>query len=172
MKNKSCLLSLFLVSLCLVSCAFQSEWPEEYESYENAEWEEITRDQAIQIWSSYDKTMRDCSLTIWEKWMGTSPQKWTGGYIGGDTYESADGNIILLCIGNLTTDPANENDNAVFYRQKGNNSVIKIENSNGGAYNYAMNIYKDGWAVVKKNYDAENFTGYEFYYIKYNSILY
>jgi hypothetical protein len=156
---------LFAVLTFFPSCAFQDEWPD---TYEGIEWEEITQDQAIEIWKGYDtSSMRLGPLTIWQKWLGTSPQKWVGCTLVGDSYKEAEAEIALCTVGKLTTDPAKENENALFYRQKGNNRLVKIERSPLIATeDYELDIYKDGWAVVKNSYGA-SFSRYELFYIKY-----
>ena len=153
-----------LLAFAAVSCAFQDEWPD---TYEDLEWVEISRDEAAQIWKSYDTvTMRHGPLTIWEKWMGTKPQKWIGCTLDGDSYETAEASIIALCVGHLTTFPAKEPDNSVFYMKKNDRSVIKIEHPPvDSSDDFTMEVYKDGWCVEKMTY--RNFSSYDLFYIKY-----
>ena len=165
MKKSFILSALIILSLCLTACAVQDEWPEDYE---NIDWVEISRDQAIEIWKNYDTTtLRDCSITVWVKWIGLKPQKWTGGEVTGSSYEDAEGAYALAGIAPLTTNPEKEKDNAVFYMKRNDSSVVKIErpDSSKNDPEFRMNIYKDGWCVVEKWY--REFSSYEFYFIEY-----
>ena len=156
----------FFMSLSLLSCAFQDNAMPEL--YEDVEWVEISRNEAVEIWQDYDtQTMRYGTLTIWQKWCGTKPQKFLGCAIEGDKYENAEGLMLSYCIGKLTVNPAEVDDTAVFYKKKGDSSIIKIEKpvSETSEFNY-LNVYKNGWCVISNHYSG--LSSYEKLYIKYD----
>ena len=167
MKQKLLLLFLsYVLALSLSSCAFQDDSMPDL--YEDVEWVEIDKNEAVEIWKNYDThTMRSGTLTIWQKWCGTKPQKFLGCSIDGDTYENAEGLMLSYCIGRLTVNPAEESENAVFYKMKDNTSIIKIEKPVAGtdSFNY-LDVYKDGWCIVKNKYNGVD--SYEKLYIKYD----
>lgn len=168
MKSKIILVISAFFSLALVSCAFQDQkMPDTYETYENVEWVEISRAEAVKISSTYDKSMRYGTLTVWQKWFGTKPQKFVGCLIDGDSYERAEGMVVTMTIGRLTIDHEIANESALFFKMKGNNSVIKIEiPSDSDAEHYYLDIYKDGWCIVRNSYIGLG--SYEKYFIKYD----
>ena len=155
---------IFLLSVA--SCAVQDDFPE---TYDNINWVEISRDEAIEIWKTYDTTtVRHNDLTVWEKQLGKNAQKWSGAEIDASSYENASGIIGLADdIGNLTTNPSKEDETAHFFKKENDTSLIKIERIPEYAdSNYTLDIYKDGWCVVKKIY--RGFDGYNFYFIDYD----
>ena len=153
-----------LFAFAAVSCAFQDKWPD---TYEDLEWVEISRKEAARIWDGYDTvSMRHGPLTIWEKWIGTKPQKWIGCALEGDSYATAEASIVLLGIGRLTTFPDKEPDNSIFYMKKNDSSVIKIEHLPVNEMDeFKQEVYKDGWCVEKMTY--RNFSSYDLFFIKY-----
>lgn len=164
MRFKCTALIFLILSLNFVSCAMQDEWPQ---TYDDIEWTEISRSQASEIWKTYDtSTMRHCDLVIWQKWIGLKPQKWSGCQISGSSYQDAQASVAASLIGKITTNPEEEEQNAVFYMKKNDTSLIKIERMpKEGVDNCTIDIYKNGWCVVKKTY--RNFSSYEFNYIEY-----
>lgn len=159
MKNKPFLKNLIIllfIGFCFISTACETAVRCDYDyPFENVEWKEITKDEAIEIWNTYDTkrvTYKKCNV----KTNNTgSQQLWKNCKIVGDSYETAQIQIILYFI-EATAITENFSDDSKYYVTDSNSKLVRIKgtpaNAEKGENWYRDCIYSRGWLVEEMFY--------------------